>query len=166
MKNSEDTNGILQLTRIALKDKKMLEEEKVTFPLECKELASHYNNKGNEENAKEVEVNQSKEENPDAIISESKPIIHISAEATKSLTSDKLISKISEDIIQKSKKLTLTVIEGGNIPKDSAFEINAGGYIKSQRKANDGVIYFGNNDRTKLSVFYLIKNIITIDGCN
>lgn len=40
--SSEETNGIVQLTRNVLKEKRMLEEEKVTMPLENKELAPHF----------------------------------------------------------------------------------------------------------------------------
>lgn len=62
-------------------------------------------------------------------------------------TSKNQNTKFAEDAIKSAKKLTLTVIDGGTIPKGTSFLINAGGYINSQRNIQDGIVYFGCTDK-------------------
>ncbi len=83
---------------------------------------------------------------------------------TKSMNSDKLNNKITEDIIQKGKKLTLQVKEGGKVEKGMKIELNAAGYANSTRKAMDGVTYFGTDEVNPLSVLPERINISTVEG--
>eukprot|EP00826_Nyctotherus_ovalis_P043172 TRINITY_DN4518_c0_g4_i4.p2 TRINITY_DN4518_c0_g4~~TRINITY_DN4518_c0_g4_i4.p2 ORF type:complete len:178 (+),score=56.50 TRINITY_DN4518_c0_g4_i4:340-873(+) len=54
--------------------------------------------------------------------------------------------KIGEDVIAKGKKLTLQVKDGGKVEKGTKVELNAAGYIGSNRQAYDGVTFFGNEN--------------------
>ena len=47
------------------------------------------------------------------------------------------------------------MIDGGRVPKNTTIELNAAGYIDSIRKAFDGITYFGNKEKSNVSLLII-----------